>query len=434
MTPYFDSSFMKRSEYTLDMALRDVPAYSSWRKLDPGRSASIDKRYDSLPHITKADLRFHTWKKFVPEGKNPDYALVSGEITLVPTSGTTEEQVVNAWYQPWWDFSERLSWSYNAHAKHLEYGKVREAILTSSRNTGPVSDERELGISDRTLGRFLYLNEKTSPRLWTDEFMDRMLTELEQFEPAILEANPSYLARLSRYAYNKGKVPYKPNLIILTYENPTPLLRRLIGLSFDTPIASSYGSTEAGYVFMECEQGLFHQNSESCRIDFQPIRKEHGSPDTGRIFVTTFDNPWRVLLRFDIGDIVRLSDLPECECGRNHGLVADAILGRTSNFTFTTEGRALSTLDVENAIYDTRGLAAFSVTQLKTDEYEAAVELLPDTDGKIAIDEIHARLQGLYGKHARIRVSDVNLIETELSGKYRQTRTLFKYDIDSIFA
>ena len=122
---------------------------------------------------------------------------------------------------------------------------------------------------------------------------------------------------------------HSPAVIILTYENPSILHHRQIRRAFDAPVASSYGSTETAYVFMECEAGRLHQVTETCHVDFLPFAPEHGGPDVGRILVTTFDNPWRSLVRFDVGDVVRLNGPAPCPCGRDEGLTLASIEGRT---------------------------------------------------------------------------------------------------------
>jgi phenylacetate-CoA ligase len=110
-------------------------------------------------------------------------------------------------------------------------------------------------MEQRTLGRFLFLSERSDPSSWSSDLMDRMVEELNAFEPVVLEANPSFLARLSRHILRQRRHVHSPALIVLTYENPSVLHRRQIRRVFDAPIASSYGATEAGYVFMECEAG-----------------------------------------------------------------------------------------------------------------------------------------------------------------------------------
>jgi phenylacetate-coenzyme A ligase PaaK-like adenylate-forming protein len=145
--------------------------------------------------------------------------------------------------------------------------------------------------------------------------MDRMVGEISAFAPVILEANPSFLARLSRHSFRKGLRVHSPALIVLTYENPSLLHLRQIRRVFTAPVASSYGSTEAGHIFMQCEAGRMHQVTAFCHVDFLPFRPEHGGPTLGRILVTTFDNPWRALLRFDTGDVVRLDEGGHCRAG-----------------------------------------------------------------------------------------------------------------------
>ena len=127
------------------------------------------------------------------------------------------------------------------------------------------------------------LNEKTDPRCWTSEHIDRMINELGVYQTAVLEANPSLLARLCRYVIAMRKAVFQPRLIVFTYEYPTSFHYRQIPRVFHAPTASPYGSTEAGYVFMQCEQGKFHQNCEFYRVDFQPLKTEHGGPFVGRI-------------------------------------------------------------------------------------------------------------------------------------------------------
>jgi phenylacetate-coenzyme A ligase PaaK-like adenylate-forming protein len=433
MKPDFTLSFEKLSRDTLELALSRVPAYDLWKEFDPGNSYPANKRYSMLPCLSKADLRNLGWKKFITTDKNPDQALRSGEISLVETSGTTEEKVVNAWYQPWWDASERLSWQYNNHSLKLIGGKHRESILTSSRNTGPASDDRWLTLTERTSGRFTYLNERSGPHMWSRELMNRMLDELALLKPVTLEANPMYLARLALFANANGIKPYQPQLIILTYENASPRTRRLIRLSFDSPIASSYGSTESGYVLMECEHGLFHQVSESCRIDFEPFKSEHGKPDCGRIFVTTFGNPWRTLIRYDIGDMVRLCKDQSCACGRKNGYIVEAILGRTANITFTTHGVPRTSWEVEDLFSDIEEIVSYKVVQVSADSYEAAIELLEEASASGTKNEVRERLMSFYGSNAHVGVSIEPFIDCETSGKYRTTRAMFAHNESDLF-
>ena len=156
---------------------------------------------------------------------------------------------------------------------------------------------------------------------------------------------------------------FQPGLIVFTYEYPSILHYRQIRRVFTAPTASSYGTTETGYVFMQCEAGKFHQNSESCRVDFQPFKPEHGGPQIGRILVTTFNNPWYYMLRFDVGDLVRLDEEQKCACGRDSGLIASAIEGRFINATLTCDGRLITLRQLDEALSALDGLDEYRLEQ-----------------------------------------------------------------------
>lgn len=315
----YSPAYYERSKMTLDTALDKVPAYRSWQVFDPGGGASIDSRYRAMPVLAKKDIRKHKPQGFVPRGLNVKAGLKSGEISLVNTSGSIDVSVTNIWNQDWWDVSEKASWQLNSIAARLMTGNHREAILANALNVGIVSDEIDLPPERRRLARFLYLNEKSNPAMWSAALMDRMITEMADYQPVVLEANPSLLARLCRFAFANRRKVFQPGLIVFTYEYPTNLHYKQIRRVFSSPLASSYGTTETGYVFMQCEAGKFHQNSEFCRVDFQPLQREHGGPDLGRLLVTTFNNPWYYMLRFDVGDLARLETSGKCSCGRNLG-------------------------------------------------------------------------------------------------------------------
>lgn len=407
-------SYDRRSRETLELALLTVPAYETWRAADTG--GPVDERYAALPALTKEDLRRHGWGAFVPEEMDPASALEDGLISLAATSGTTSERVVNVWNQAWWDRSERLSWGFHRALSGLRYGEEPEAILTGPLSTGIVSDERELSFRERRLGRFLYLNERSSPALWDERFMNRMLDDLSSFRPTVLEANPSYLARLALHAVSTGRTAYQPRVIVLTYENPRPLARRQIRQAFYSPLLSSFGSTETGYVLIECEEGRLHQNIESCRIDLLPLPGEAGRAGLSRLLVTTFDNPWRVLVRFDTGDIVRSSG--PCRCEIDGGLTAARIEGRGEDLTSTADGRLVTPYEVDEALCGVEDLVMYRLEQRGPAEYFVEVET---TDGSMrAARAVRDRLMALYGRVDRLTVRPVGMIETSPSGKYRQ--------------
>jgi phenylacetate-coenzyme A ligase PaaK-like adenylate-forming protein len=428
-SPSFSKDYYSRSLEVLEIALNQVPAYESWKATDPGKERNIDFRYFMMPILTKEDIRDRSPQGFVPRDRNVQQGLANKEIGLVETSGTINERVTNIWNQKWWDASERASWKLNSYARVIMTGNHREAILANPLNVGYISDSSPLPMEKRRLARFLYLNEKTNPLSWTKEHMDRVIKELEIFKPEVLEANPSLLAKLCRYITESGKSVFQPRLVVFTYESPTNLHYKQIRQVFDAPIASSYGSTEAGYVFMQCEHGEFHQNTEFCRVDFQPLKPEHGGPFLGRILVTTFNNPWYYIVRFDIGDLVRINESGSCPCGIGSGLILSAVEGRVNDVTLTCNGRLVTMRELDNALSVLEGVDEYQLRQETPTTYHLHL-VTRRVDKRTLSREATEILSRLYGEKSEILISYEKAIAPEPSGKYRVSGALFPIKID----
>jgi len=412
---------------TLETALGRTPIYESWKALDPGGRHDVDARYNSLPVLTKEDIRAHFPHGVVPVGLDLGAALARGEVSFVSTSGTADEALENIWNQQWWNDSERASWKLNMIAARVATGMHPEAILASALSVGPRSEGGPIDREHRMLGRFLFLNEFGTTAEWPEDHEGRILAELADYHPAVLEANPSLIARLARFAWKTGAAVYQPPLITLTYEFPSALQLKAIRRVFRSPIASSYGSTEAGYVFMECEHGRLHQNTEFCRVDFAPLRdRVETYAGVGRIFVTTFGNSWFPLVRFDIGDIACLASGP-CPCGRNLGITLSAIEGRLKSLCVAGDGKLLTHRELDDALTIVEGLEQYQLVQATPKSVRLAV-VGEDGQEKRVVRDAGDILQDVFGRGVTITVNNVPVLQPEKSGKFLLAKRDFPLD------
>jgi len=426
----FPEGYERLSLDVLETALNHIDAYRSWRRFDPGKEYPVDMRYAVMPVLTKNDIRAHFPQGLLPQDRDVNSGLAVGKIEFVKTSGTVGQSVTNIWNQEWWDASERASWKLNSYATRIATGSHREAILVSPLNVGVVSDSVELPMEKRRLARFLFLNEKSNTLSWTSEHMDRIISELEWFRPEVLEANPSLLAKLSRYVVANDKRVFQPRLIVFTYEYPTRFHYRQIRRVFDVPMASSYGATEVGYVFMQCEEGKFHQNSEFCRVDFQPLKPEHGGPFLGRLLVTTFNNPWYHMVRFDVGDLIRVDEQGSCSCGRKTGFILSAVEGRATNATLTCEGRLVTLRELDTALSVLEDADEYQLRQVSNDSYQ--LRLVSQGEDKRGLKkEAREVLTKLYGEEAKVSIVFEEAIAPEISGKYSVAGTTFPLEMEN---
>jgi phenylacetate-CoA ligase len=383
----------------------------------------VGRRFAALPVVTKRDLRAQMPHGFTHRPAELQAALAAGDVELVSTSGTTEERSSVLWHQPWWDASERAAAGLHAGLAAVVARAPREAVLTSPLCGATVCHVGDLAMSERTLGRLLFLNQQSDPNRWTAAECDRMISELNRFEPELIEADPAYLAILSHHALAHDRRVHAPQFIVLTYAFPARVQLRQIRRAFPgVPVLSSYGSTETGHVLTACECGCFHQNTASCRIDFQPLRGACGQPQTGRILVTVLDHPWLSLVRFEPGDLVRLADQP-CPCGRRAGMTVAAIAGRTRDLTFTPAGAAVTVDALDAAMGVVDELLAYQLEQDGPATY--LFRFVPETGSEARVQAAALdALARLYGPDARIAMRRESALAPEPSGKFRLARLI----------
>jgi phenylacetate-CoA ligase len=420
-----------KSVAELERALGATPAYAAWRDRDPGPAASIDERYAALPATTKAWMQAESFRRFVPAGADIDAALENEDVEIVLTSGTNDVPTPLVWCQDWWDASERASWLLNAHASKVATGTHREAVLASPLCVGPGVQDGPLSMQERTMETFLFINEDPDVARWTDETVLRMHGELLRFEPAVLEADPWYLAAFCARAERLGLRLPPPKLVVFTYALPSKVHLGRIARALPVPMASSYGSTEAGYVFFSCEEGRMHQSVPFCRVDLVPLSAKIGDPHVAKPLLTPFGNPWMCLLRLDVGDLVRPATQP-CACGRTDGLVLDRIEGRVDDATLRPDGRIVCAAALDDAIAlaaCSENIVSYQVDQVGQRDYV----LRAMTTGAIDPPALRACLRDAYGQAASVTVEHVDALRPEPSGKYLRARARFDVDRDAWF-
>ncbi len=421
------SRYQRHSREALELALNEVPGYASWRRLDPGRGVPLDARYAALPVLSKRELREHFPAGFVPRQRELGPGLAAGEVEFAQTSGSTGDRVTLVFNPEWWEASERSAWELNRYANRVADGRHREAVLASPRCVGPGYCPRPLAIAERTIGRHLFVNQKINPASWTVADVRRMAQEINDYEPRTLEGDPAYLAAFCRRIEDLGLKVWQPRLIFLTYSYPSRVYLRQVRRVFSAPLVSSYGSTETGHVFMECEAGRLHQNSKHCRVDFLPWLFRHGGPRRGRLLITVFHNPWFVVLRFDIGDVARLDSGDPCPCGRRQGMVLEAIEGRLADVTFDNEGNAVSVDDLDAALAEVPGLTGWQLELPRPWCLHLRVLSGPGS-ARSACRQARELLREIYGKRPRIEATVERALKHEPSGKFRFTRAAFPMD------
>jgi phenylacetate-CoA ligase len=236
----------------------------------------------------------------------------------------------------------------------------------------------------RTLSEgMLFLNQTVDPGLWSDEDVLRMADELETFAPTALEGDPAYLAFFCVRLEKLGRKPYRPRFLDLSYEFVSRRHVAAIARTFGVPVLDAYGSTECGFVFMECDAGRHHHNSAWSHVEVTPLPGKPGLEGVGTLVVTPLRNPWLNLVRFDTGDLVRPATGP-CSCGVSDGLVLEGIEGRSKDVLVREDGRILTVRTIDRALANVSGLLHFRLDQKGPREFE--LDLVADGLSPVSAD------------------------------------------------
>lgn len=406
-----------------------VPLYRGLAAPESGNDAEAACRraLQGFPILTKDRLRGAFPHKLVPDGVVLAEALKKKQVEFVGTSGTTGERVQVLWHQPWWDAQERDGFRVNKLTRAcIEQQGYCEAVLTTPVCSGNLCHVGRLTMEMRTLDEgLLFLNQTIDPSLWSDDDVKRIADELEEFEPVALEGDPAYIAFFVTRLARLGRKPYRPKFIDLSYEFPSRLHVRAIQRAFGVPVLDAYGSTECGFVFMECDAGRLHHNAAWSHVEVVPVNggpgdRGAGSPPqeaAGVLVVTPLRNPWLNLVRFDTGDLVRPSAEP-CPCGLADGLVLEGIEGRVKDCLQLADGRFVTVRTVDRALASVPGLLHYKLVQRAPLEFE--LDLVADGTEPLDVAAAVSALEPVLG--ARPNARAVASVPVEASGKFRLCR------------
>ena len=146
---------------------------------------------------------------------------------------------------------------------------------------------------------------------------------------------------LARFIEEAGISVPTMKAVITSSEKLTDEMRATFQRVYGCRTYDSYSGVEACGLISECEKGSLHISPE---IGIIELLDEEGNPvlpgEVGEAVCTgllNFDQP---LIRYQIGDRIRLSLHQHCECGRNMPIV-DEIVGRTEDVVIGQDGREM---------------------------------------------------------------------------------------------
>lgn len=211
--------------------------------------------------------------------------------------------------------------------------------------------------------------------------MAALVEELQRFAPRVLTAYPSIALALAEEA-EAGRLRLQLKSVWTGGETLTPAVRSAVQQAFGAPVVNSYGASEFLALAGSCNRGALHLNADWAVLE--PVDAQYRPVPPGRFghttLLTNLANRVQPLIRYDLGDHVRIEALP-CACGSPLPVIE--VEGRTDDCLVLRDpqGRRVrlpplalvSVLENEAEVFDFQ-LIQYAPDRLRLDLHASAAE------------------------------------------------------------
>lgn len=262
-----------------------------------------------------------------------------------------------------------------------------------------------------------HINEKNFDVYWNS---------INKFKPEFIVGFPSSVYELCKIAEEKNLIlNHKVQVFFPTAETVTSQHREVIARVLGCKLVNQYASSEGAPFILECSSENLHIHPltgifEVVDDNLQPAKD-------GELIVTSFTTKGTPLVRYRIGDSIRLSSEDKtCACGSNFPLV-DEIQGRTTDYLVSPTNGKVNLGNLSNSTKDVSGIIKFQAIQDSIDELNVRVvanESFNINEQKKFKDALQER----FGPKVNINIEKVADIPNEKSGKFRIIRNNINLD------
>ena len=374
---------------------------------------------DDLPPVTKGELmeRYDEWvtdprlrrdevERHVA-GLTGD-ALFAGEYRVMATGGSTGRRGVFAFDRgEWTELCALMLRGMDAFGVKPKLPRRRIGTVlapSAAHMTWRISASMDFG---------LYRNL----RLAATQPLAELVRELNAFQPEMLGAYPSIAALLADEQL-EGRLRIAPGIVSTSSEVCTPEMRERVRRAWGVPVHEIYGATDGLWGFTCPEANHLHFAEDATIVDVED----------DRILVTNLFMRTQPVIRYEITDMVRISDEP-CACGRPYRVV-EAIEGRSDDVLRLPADAggtvAMHPMHLRSPLARLETVRQYEIVH-RADGLHARV--VPRGDADRAAAEVRSALQGaVAGAGAggvAVHVSAVDAIERDpaCSGKHKLVRS-----------
>lgn len=258
----------------------------------------------------------------------------------------------------------------------------------------------------------------------TDNNFDIYWAAFCKFAPEFIVGFPSSVYELCAMAATRGlKLENTVKAFFPTAETLLPIHREVIIAVLGCKVADQYASSEGAPFILECEHGGLHIHPLTGI--FEVVDENMQPAQEGEILVTSFTTEGTPLIRYRIGDRIRLaSQNKQCLCGSCFPLV-EKIEGRSTDYILSPTQGKINSVNISNSTKGVIGIIQFQVIQKELKQVQVLV-VASDSFTYQEQGKFKTALAERFGPQLEIRLQVVDELPKEKSGKFRVVKNLIK--------
>ncbi len=328
-----------------DMA-RFAAAHTTYYAERLGDLSAWDERPDSLPILTKEDVRDHLDDLLARDANRH-------RVGIGHTGGSTGQPLA-FWYD---------------EAKHelMRAGMMRGFMMSGWRPGqkvlylwGARQDTGKGGVFGHRLADAL-AGERTMAALeYTEERLAGWADLIRRWRPTLLYGYASALGELARHIADRGMA--MPANLIGVYSTAEMLgddQRSLMQQAFGCRVFNQYGCREVPNIAWECRLGGMHVMADLVHLESAVLEGEE------RLLVTSLTNRLMPFIRYDLGDAGRLRE-GTCACGSPFPLMEMGMC-RQNDLIRTRGGKRVHPAVLNRLLYGLTQIRQYQWRQLASD-------------------------------------------------------------------
>ena len=245
----------------------------------------------------------------------------------------------------------------------------------------------------------------------------QLLARLNEFQPTVVRGIGSHLGAFYRWVHDSGSYLHKPLAITYGADAMLPSDRQLIETELNIPIVSTYQSVESLRIGFECEHRTgFHISTDQVAFRVAGPNGEDVAPgQRGELILTNLINRATVVLNYQLGDYVTLSDAP-CPCGRNFPLIR-SVDGRLDDLIARPDGTKIPALVLLPSLQSIPGIRQVQIEQLDFNSFY--LKILPLQGQSFDHAAVHSVFSKQISYSVKIEIETVSHLPSEASGKMK---------------